>query len=214
MAGAVIVGVGPGLGGAIARRFAAEGLPVTLIARRLDAVRALAGEIDGVETLALRADSTDESSLHEALDASLGRFGVPEVAVYNAAVIRPDEPGELSAAELTQTWAVNVLGAYSLASFLLPGMADQGGGTYLITSGMPEPVAAYTSLSLGKAGVRSLAALLAQHHGPSGIHVATVTVAGAIASGTAYDPDLIAEHYVRLHRQPPGQWELDVLHTD
>ena len=67
---------------------------------------------------------------------------------------------------------------------------------------MPAPDPDYVSLSLGKAGVRALTALARDEYGPAGLHVATVTVGGAIAPGTALDPDDIAAHYVRLHAQP------------
>jgi hypothetical protein len=69
------------------------------------------------------------------------------------------------------------------------------------------------SLSLGKAGVRALVTMAAERYGPDGIHSATVTVAGAVAPGTAFDPDDIAEHYWRLHHQAPDGWETEVLHT-
>jgi hypothetical protein len=91
-------------------------------------------------------------------------------------------------------------------------MAERGSGTILITGGMPEPVPAYTSLSLGKAGVRTLAEILDRTYAPAGVHVATVTVAGGVAPGTAFDPDLIAEHYWELHSQPPEAWELERVH--
>ncbi|MET8339748.1 hypothetical protein ABZV14_40825 [Streptosporangium canum] len=77
---------------------------------------------------------------------------------------------------------------------------------------MPEPESRYVSLSLGKAGVRVLVPLLDKEYGPSGVHVATVTVAGAVAPGTAFDPDDIAERYWRLHTQPRQRWEREVVH--
>ena len=77
---------------------------------------------------------------------------------------------------------------------------------------MPEPVPDVTSLSLGKAGVRALTELLARAYEPGGVHVATVTVAGAVAPGTAFDPDDIAEEFWRLHAQPVGSWEHEVLY--
>jgi chromate reductase len=43
--------------------------------------------------------------------------------------------------------------------------------------------------------------------------VATVTVAGAVARGSAFDPDDIAEHYWRLHRQPAGAWDREFVYT-
>ncbi|MEV0403981.1 SDR family NAD(P)-dependent oxidoreductase [Actinoallomurus sp. NPDC050550] len=94
MPGAVVVGAGPGIGRAVARRFAREGLPVALIARTgvtLEAVAAL-----GVRTVSLTADATDETALRAALDKAAAELGPPEVVVYNAAIIRADRPGELS----------------------------------------------------------------------------------------------------------------------
>jgi hypothetical protein len=77
---------------------------------------------------------------------------------------------------------------------------------------MPEPDPEATSLSLGKAGVRALAQLLDKAYGPAGLHVATVTITGAVAAGTAFDPDEIAEHYWHLHTQPPEPWEYEVVY--
>jgi hypothetical protein len=44
------------------------------------------------------------------------------------------------------------------------------------------------------------------------VHVATVTVAGAVEPGTAFDPDGIADEYWRLHEQAPDAWEREVLY--
>jgi NADP-dependent 3-hydroxy acid dehydrogenase YdfG len=137
---------------------------------------------------------------------------VPDVVVYNAGVIRADAPGDLSPAELAETWSVNVAGILVTATATVPGMQERGRGTFLVTGGMPRPVPSHLSLSLGKAGARALASMLAEQYAPSGVHVATVTVAGAIAPGTPYDPDQIAEHYWRLHRQEPAVWETEYLY--
>lgn len=78
---------------------------------------------------------------------------------------------------------------------------------------MPEPKPAYTSLSLGKAGIRALAALLDEQYRGAGVHIGTVTAYGPIAPGTAFDPDDIAKHYWRLHTQHRDTWELEVHYT-
>lgn len=103
---------------------------------------------------------------------------MPEILVYNAGFIQMDRPGELSRERHLAAYAVNVLGALMAATYLAPAMADAGGGTILITGGMPEPRPEVTSLSLGKAGVRALTTLLAREYDSWGIHVATVTVGG------------------------------------
>jgi hypothetical protein len=78
---------------------------------------------------------------------------------------------------------------------------------------MPEPKPEYVSLSLGKAGVRTLIALLDQQYGSFGVHAASVTVDGPVAPGTDFDPDDIAEHYWHLHTQPRHLWDHEALHA-
>lgn len=215
MATAVVVGVGPGLGTAIARRFAREGFSLTVIARRRSTVDKLAQELAQyrVPVLPLAADATDEPALHAALDKAASRFGTPDVVIYNAAIIQADELGTLSARGHLDAWAVNVVGAVSTAARLLPEMAARGSGTFLVTGGMPDPKPDYLSLSLGKAGVRALVAALDERYRPAGVHIGTVTVHGPIAPGTAFDPDDIAERYWRMHGEAPGAWRLEVGHT-
>jgi NAD(P)-dependent dehydrogenase (short-subunit alcohol dehydrogenase family) len=213
MSGAVVIGVGPGIGRAVAERFARAGLPVALVARSRQTVAAVAEALapSGVRVVALTADSADDVALRDALDAAARELGPPDVVVYNAALVQRDAPGELSASGQLAAWAVNVVGAITAATQVAPGMAQRGGGTFIVTGGMPEPEPARVSLSLGKAGVRALVSLLAKHFGPSGVHVATVTVAGAVEPGGPLDPGAIAEHYWRLHLQTPARWQQEIV---
>ncbi|KUL38877.1 short-chain dehydrogenase [Streptomyces sp. NRRL F-4489] len=208
-----VIGAGPGIGQAVARRFAREGSSVAVLARSQATVDGAVTAVEeaGGTALGLLADAADEVSLRSALDAAVEGFGVPDVLVYNAAWVRYDRPGELSAAELAATLRVNVVGAVSAVAHLAPRMAAAGGGTVLLTSGMPAPLAAATSLSIGKAGLRAARAVLAEEFGPRGVHIAAVTVAGPVSPGSALDPDRIAEHYARIAAQPAGQWEDDVV---
>jgi NAD(P)-dependent dehydrogenase (short-subunit alcohol dehydrogenase family) len=215
MPGAIVIGAGPGIGTSVAQRFAREGLPVSVLARSRITVDTALAALDDVpaERLGLTVDVTDEAALRAALDEAVDRFGVPEVLVYNAALIQSDVLGELTARQQLDAWAVNVVGAITAIAHLGPAMTDAGEGTILITGGMPEPIPEVTSLSLGKAGVRALTELLARAYEPAGVHVATVTVAGAVAPGTAFDPDEIADEYWRLHAQRAGSWEREVLYS-
>ncbi|MED7925663.1 SDR family NAD(P)-dependent oxidoreductase [Nonomuraea sp. LP-02] len=206
MPGAVIIGAGPGIGRSVARRFAAEGMPVALVSRT-------GRTLDVAGARSYSADCADEDALRAALDAARADLGVPEVVVYNAAIIRPDTAGEATMRAHLDAWAVDVVGALVAAAHLAPAMAGRGGGTFIVTGGMPEPKREYVSLSLGKSGVRTLVALLDQEYGPSGVHVASVTVAGPVAPGTPFDPDDIAEHYWHLHTQPRDRWQHEVLHA-
>jgi NAD(P)-dependent dehydrogenase (short-subunit alcohol dehydrogenase family) len=215
MPGAIVIGSGPGIGRSVARRFAREGMPVALIARTAATLADVAEVVSpfGVPVMSLTADSTDETALRGALDAAVEEFGLPDIVVYNAAIIQPDTPGQLPARAQLDAWAVNVVGALTAAGHIAPKMAQRGSGSFIITGGMPEPKRQYVSLSLGKAGVRTLVTLLDQEYGPSGIHMASVTVDGPVAPGTAFDPDDIAEHYWRLHTQPRHEWQQEIIHS-
>jgi NAD(P)-dependent dehydrogenase (short-subunit alcohol dehydrogenase family) len=215
MSAAIVIGAGPGIGTSVARRLAREGLPVGVLARSRATVEAALAALAGLgaETAGATADVTDEPALRAALDAIVERLGIPEVLVYNAALIQNDALGELTAQQQLDAWAVNVVGAITAVAHLAPGMAQAGRGTILLTGGLPEPVPELTSLSLGKAGVRALAQLMAGAYEAVGLHVATVTVGGAVAPGSAFDPDEIAEQYWRLHSQPPSAWERQVLYS-
>lgn len=214
MSGAMVIGAGPGIGRAVALRFGREGLPVSLVARTAATLSETAAVLAAQDrpVVTLTADVTDEGALRAAIDVAVEELGVPDVVVYNAAIIQSDAPGQLSARGQLDAWAVNVVGALTAAAHVLPGMSARGGGSFIITGGMPEPKPEYVSLSLGKAGVRTLVELLDLEYGKAAIHVATVTVAGAVAPGTAFDPDDIAEHYWTLHSQPRHEWMRELVH--
>ncbi len=206
-----MVGVGPGIGVAVARRFVREGMRAGLIARSEQKVKAAADALAGAEVLAVTADSSDEVALRAALDRVIEEYGVPDVVVYNAAIMQQDAIGDLTAQQHLDAWAVNVVGAITTAAHVVPAMVERGGGTFIITGGMPEPKPTNVSLSLGKAGVRTLVTLLDQQYGFAGIHAATITVGGAVAPDSAWDADDIADHYWRLHIQPRADWTHEVV---
>lgn len=208
-----IVGVGPGIGRAVALRFAREGFDIGLVARSQNTLESVTDALGALEvnTVGVTAHAADGPALKSALGALGAQLGGPDVLVYNAAVIQADRLGDLSPEQHLHAWAVNVVGAITAADHVSKKMAEARRGTILITGGMPNPLPEVASLSLGKAGVRALTELMAAQYGPLGIHVATVTVAGAVAPDTPFDPDDIAEHYWRLHNQSPEEWKREVL---
>ncbi|MEZ0294667.1 MAG: SDR family NAD(P)-dependent oxidoreductase [Solirubrobacteraceae bacterium] len=211
MSSAIVIGAGPGIGASVARRLGREGLAVGLIARSRRTLDVTAATVLGT-VFAAAADVAREDDLRAALDDLIDRAGVPELLVYNVALIQADAPGTLTAAQHLDAYAVNVVGAITAVAHVGPRMAAARRGTIVLTGGMPEPVPEVTSLSLGKAGIRALTQLLARAYEPRGVHVATVTVGGTVAPGTAYDPDDIADHYWRLHTQSAGAWEREVVY--
>jgi NAD(P)-dependent dehydrogenase (short-subunit alcohol dehydrogenase family) len=128
MPGAIVIGAGPGIGTSVARRLAREGLPVAVLARSQTTVDAALASLEGIDTqtVGVRADVTDEPALRAALDDVVSQFGVPEIVVYNAALIQSDALGELTAQGHLRAWAVNVVGAITAITHLAPRMMQAG----------------------------------------------------------------------------------------
>jgi NADP-dependent 3-hydroxy acid dehydrogenase YdfG len=211
----VIVGMGPGVSAAVARRFGREGFKVVAIARRADALKeqtdALAAA--GVTAQGYTADASDPASLHDALTRVAAEHGAPSVLVYNAAGVRYKPMAQLSADELNADLRISIGGALAAAQAVLPSMREQAAGTILFTGGgfAFEPMAALASLGVGKAGIRNLAFSLFADLKDAGIHAATVTIGGMVKAGTAFDPDKIAEAYWALHVQPKSSFERELV---
>ncbi len=202
----LLVGAGPGLGLAIARRFAVGGYRVTLAGRSLDRLGELVGSLSdtGAEIGTVEADAGDPDRLGARMAELYGGEGAPGVIVYNAVMGTPDQLLSASVAHLQAAYAVNVVSAIVVAQAAAPAMQAAGFGTIVVTGGgfADHPIPALATISLGKAALRSAATMLAADLEPDGIRVATLTIAGQIAAGTAFDPERIAERY----------W--DVVHTD
>lgn len=211
-----IVGMGEGMGMGLAARFGREGCRLALIGRRQDQLDAFAADLAkrGVKATGYVADAANPGMLEAAFERVHKELGPTRVLIYNAAVFRPALASQLRAADLIDDLRVNVAGALVAAQSVIPGMKSAKSGTILITGGGSalEPFPIGASLGAGKAAVRNLAGALAGELEPLGIHVATVTIAGTIARGSHFDPDRIADEFWRLHRQPVGQWQREVVY--
>ncbi|MCE0765290.1 SDR family NAD(P)-dependent oxidoreductase [Pseudonocardia kujensis] len=210
----IVVGAGPGLGAAIARRFGREGFAVTLVARHERNLAELAGRLRdaGVPVDTVTADVADAHGFRTALE-ELARRTTPGVVVYNLASIAPDRILTSDVDHLLVTYAVDVVGAVTAAQVFTPAMRRAGRGTFLATGGHPSvaPEPRYATLSLGKAGLRAAVSLLHDDLKADGVHVAGIRIEGAIIPGTALDPGRIADTYWALHTQPPGEWSAETV---
>jgi NAD(P)-dependent dehydrogenase (short-subunit alcohol dehydrogenase family) len=94
-------------------------------------------------------------------------------------------------------------GAVLAAQVAAPLLRTAGTGTLLFTSGgfADHPVPALASLSMGKAALRSAATLIAAGVQEDGIHAATITIAGSVVRGTAFDLDNIPELFWTVHTE-------------
>jgi short-subunit dehydrogenase len=109
----LVIGAGPGLGGAIAHRFAQGGYHLTLLARHADGLAKLASDLTdtgaAVDTVA--ADASDPEGLRTTLTSLYASTGAPGVLVYNASMLTPDSLLTSDIAHLHQAYDVDVVGA-------------------------------------------------------------------------------------------------------
>lgn len=223
---AAVLGVGPGLGAAVARRFAREGFAVALMARGEESVADVRGEIEagGGTALPIPTDATDPESVAAAFETVRGELGDPEVFVYNAGAFQMGGILEIEPDKFDECFKANCAGAFYAARQVLPAMAGAGRGTILLTGATAalRGSARFSALAVGKFGLRALAQSMAREFGPRGIHVAHVIIDGQINTPRAREmspdreehtmlsPDAIAETYWQLHSQDPTAWTLEL----
>ena len=209
----LLVGTGPGLGAAIAHRFAREGYRLTLVARSEETIATIAQELRaaGTDVAVVQADAGDPERLRAALSplfAAPGAPGAPGVVIYSAALAASDELLTVSPQQLADAYAVDVIGGVLTAQLAVPAMRAAGGGTLLFTGGgfadaLPPTLA---TLSLGKVALRAAATMLARQLRDDNIHAGSLTILGQIVAGTPFDPDSIADAYWAICNEQPDAW--------
>src|ERR671912_1766112 len=112
---AAVLGVGPGLGAALARRFAGEGFAIAMMARREDSLARIRQDIvnDGGTTLPVSTDATDADSVAAAFKRVRDELGDPEVLVYNAGAFQMGGVLEISPAQFDESFRANCAGPFS-----------------------------------------------------------------------------------------------------
>lgn len=223
---ALVVGVGPGLGAALCRRFAEAGMKVAMTARREAPLKALADELCAAGEIAhaYPGDATDEGAMTRLFDKVSADLGEPDLVVYNAGAFQRTSILEASTADFEYCWRVGCLGGFLVGREAARLMVARGSGTVLFTGATASlrGSAQFFNLAVGKFGLRALAQSMARELGPQGVHVAHVIIDGQIASpryaelakergpDALLEPDAIAETYYRLHRQHRSAWTQEV----
>ena len=220
---AVVVGVGPGLGASLARRFA-QGYKVAIIARKAEYLQSLAGELraTGGQVLEVPSDIGNRAQVEAAFKSIREQLGSPEVLLYNAGNGTWGTITEITPEQYEENWRVNAYGAFVSAKAVVPDMITRGRGVILFTGATAGVKAGPKSVSFGPAkfALRGLTQSLARDLGPKGIHVAWVNVDGVIdIPGRRYPqfkdedmlkPDAIAETYWHLAHQDRSAWTLEL----
>jgi NAD(P)-dependent dehydrogenase (short-subunit alcohol dehydrogenase family) len=220
------MGVGPGLGASVSRRFAREDFAVALMARREESVAGVREEIEGRGGTALpvTADATDRGSVQAGFERVRAELGDPEVLVYNAGDFQVGGILDVSPERFDECFRANCAGAFYAAREVLPAMVERGRGTILLTGATAalRGSARFAALAVGKFGLRALAQSMAREFGPQGVHVAHVIIDGQISTPrvrgmypdreehTMLSPDAIAQTYWQLHSQDPTAWTLEL----
>jgi NADP-dependent 3-hydroxy acid dehydrogenase YdfG len=190
----LIVGAGPGISGATARRFGDEGYEVALVARGTRSLAELVDELkaEGVTARGAVADAADARALADAVTDMIALAGPVDVLLYNVSVGRQAAVEDLSPEDLLSDLAAGAVGLQTAMRAVLPGMRERGAGTVLVTGGgaADSPVKTMATLGVQKAAY--------------GVHVATVTVRGFVGEEQQIHPDRVASVYAELVAETAG----------
>ena len=220
---ALITGVGPGTGAAMARRFARGGYSVAMLARDRERLDALEREIDRSRGYA--CDVTDEAQLDATIERVRGDLGAPKVLIHNAVGGAFATFLEIDPEVLNRNFQVNTMALLHLARRLAPAMIEAGEGAIIVTGntsafrGKPR----FAGFAPTKAAQRILAEAIAREVGPKGVHVAYVVIDAvidlewtrAMVSKPAGDPffiqpSAIAEEVWHVVQQERSAWSFNV----
>ena len=223
---AVVVGVGPGLGWALAKRFAQAGMSVVAAARDPGKRRPVASEAAGLDVRWEACDAAQPADVARLFANVERELGIPNLVVFNAGAYVRGGLLEIAPESFEQCWRIGCFGGFLVGQAAARLMVAAGAGTILFTGATASlrGGAGFANLAVPKFGLRALAQSAARELGPKGIHVAHVIIDGQIESERSREllnqrgpdsllpPGAIAESYYQLHRQPRGAWthELDL----
>ncbi|MBW2724582.1 MAG: SDR family NAD(P)-dependent oxidoreductase [Deltaproteobacteria bacterium] len=231
---AVVVGVGQsqGLGAAIARRTAREGLHTFIAGRTEERLETIVKEIEaqGGKATAVATDTTVAADVVRLLDRATQEGGSLDFVAFNAGNNRMKPLLEMEDDFFEEVWRLCCMGAFLVGRESARRMVEQGSGSILFTGATASVRARppFTAFASAKAGLRALSQGMAREFGPQGIHVGHVVIDGMIDGDQLHgrfpelkermgemgmlDVDAIADAFWTLHTQHPTAWtwELDV----
>ena len=219
---ALVAGVGRGTGGAVARRFAAAGYRVAILARSEERLKEFEAKLDG--SLAIPCDVSNEAAINEAVATCMSEMGVPDVVVHNAPRGVFGTFQEIDPKDMEEAFRVNAMSLLYLARAVAPDMVNRGSGAIIVTGntsafrGKPD----YSGFAPTKAAQRILAESMARDLGPKGIHVAYVMIDAVIdlrwtrrsrphlKDEDFAKPDDLAESIFQVSQQPRSAWTFNM----
>jgi NAD(P)-dependent dehydrogenase (short-subunit alcohol dehydrogenase family) len=204
----LVVGAGPRLGGAIARRFGRDGYGIALISEDESTVRALAEALraEGLRADYAVADVTDDESLSAAVAGFADNGGV-DVVVHNVSVWRDATALDLTADHVLADARAGAASLMTIVHAAVPSMVAAGGGTILATgsAAADTPSKGAPTLGVQKAALRALVQGIAPDLAEQGVHCATITIYGVLGT-PGFEPERIAEVYAQVAAEPRDAW--------
>ena len=214
---AVVTGAAQGLGYAIAKAYASEGIKVALLDIRGDLLHEVAAEIKemGGDSLPITVDLSDAVDTQAAIDTVLAQYGTPRVLIHNAALLITRSMLEITLAQWQHEINIILQAAFILSKAVWKPMIEAGGGSIVYLSsgsgykGFVEEVA----YNPGKHGIEGLMKCLALEGRAFNIAVNAATPGAPIntpMSDSNYtdeqkqrwvDPALLTPAFVMLARQ-------------
>jgi NAD(P)-dependent dehydrogenase (short-subunit alcohol dehydrogenase family) len=187
----VVTGGASGIGRALCRAFARQGVRGTVVADlNGDGARAVADELShqGFPAIAVTVDVTDELQVASLVAAAESAFGVVDVFCANAGIVVPGGV-EVSDADWQRMWAVNVQSHIFAARAVLPAMLERGEGYLVHTASAAGLLTQLGSApySVTKHAVVALAEWLSITHGDAGLRVSCLCPQGVWTAMTGAD---------------------------
>lgn len=211
----LLIGIGPGMGLSLARRFGRGGFDILMVARHADKLKDYEATLAamGISAMGYAADIADTDAFSKVLGRIVAEHPDIEVLHYNASALTPATPSQIDLSAFVSDLSTNVVGAVAAVQAVFPNMKNRGHGALFFTGGGSalDPSPMMSGLGVGKAAMRNYVLSLAKECQPLGIHAATVTICGMVKAGTPFDPDLIAGEFWRLYQQDADAWEAEVL---
>jgi 3-dehydrosphinganine reductase len=174
---AFVVGGSEGIGLAVARRLAQQGVEVAIFGRSEEKLRAAEESLaTGSTTYAAQLDVTDESATRTALDRAVADLGVPDLVVSTAGFARAEWFHEAPVDNVRAMIETNYLGTVHVCHAVVPHLVRAGRGTIVTTSSMAglTGVFGYAGYSASKFAVVGFSEALRRELRPHGVHVATL----------------------------------------
>lgn len=129
----IITGASSGIGAGVARLLAEQGCKLTLAARSVDKLEALAAALSA-ESLVVRADMTVPADIEAMIARTQDRFGRIDALFANAGIFIHGDFAANSIKSISDMLMINVDGVMRCAHAVIPIMKAQGAGDILVTS--------------------------------------------------------------------------------